>query len=59
MQVIFSANPEEVRQQISAGYYIDEIQAERFEKDRYFKDTVTLHCLIVRSTSSKVWIIFQ
>lgn len=40
-KLFFSSNPEEVRQQISTGYYIDEIQAERFEKDRYFKDAKT------------------
>ena len=40
-KLFFSANPGEVKQLIADGYYIDDIQAERFEKDQYFKDTET------------------
>lgn len=40
-KLFFSINSEEVRQLIADGCYIDDIQAERFKKDRYFKDPET------------------
>jgi len=40
-KLFFSANPDEVKQLITDGYYIDDIQEKRFEKDRYFKDPET------------------
>jgi len=37
----FRAEPNEVRLQIVYGLYLDEIQNERYKKDRYFKDPET------------------
>lgn len=37
-KLFFRPNPEEVKQLIIDGYYTDDIQATRFEKDHYFKN---------------------
>lgn len=40
-KLFFRAEPDKVKQQIIYGLYLDEIQNQRFKKDRYFKNPET------------------
>jgi len=40
-KLFFSGNPDEVKQLIADGYYMDEIRSERYENDRDFKKAET------------------
>ncbi|MDD3636747.1 MAG: DUF1684 domain-containing protein [Bacteroidales bacterium] len=40
-RVFFRAEPQKIKQEIKYGLYLDQIQDERFKKDRYFKDQET------------------